>query len=200
MPAIWCAAPMRSAMLNICRLRLEGVLEIRPDRHDDSRGFFSEVWNKARWREAGIDIDFVQDNHSLSNSTGVLRGLHFQAPPMAQAKLVRVTRGAVFDVAVDIRTGSPTFGQWVARTLSARGWNQLFVPVGFAHGFLTIEPETEVQYKVSAPFSASHDRAIRFDDPEIAVEWPLATNELILSDKDRAAPLLADIDTGFTFP
>jgi dTDP-4-dehydrorhamnose 3,5-epimerase len=191
---------MRLAMLKVCPLGLEGVLEVRPDRFEDDRGFFSEVWNKARWREAGIEIDFVQDNHSLSNESGVLRGLHYQAPPMAQAKLVRVTRGAVFDVAVDIRTGSPTFGKWVATTLSAKNWNQLFVPVGFAHGFLTIEPETEVQYKVSAPYSPMHDRAIRFDDIDIGIQWPLAAGKLILSDKDRAAPRLADADTGFTFP
>lgn len=186
-------------MLEARPLGLEGVVEIRPDRISDDRGFFSEVWSKARWREAGIDVDFVQDNHSLSKQRGVLRGLHYQATPMAQAKLVRVTRGAIFDVAVDIRTGSPTYGQWVSTTLSASLWNQLFVPAGFAHGFVTVEPETEVEYKVSAPYSAAHDRAIRFDDPDIGVEWPLAAGQLILSDKDRAAPRLADVQTGFTF-
>lgn len=185
-------------MLEVRSLRLEGVVEIRPERFSDDRGFFSEVWNKARWREAGIDVDFVQDNHSLSKQRGVLRGLHYQAPPMAQAKLVRVTRGAIFDVAVDIRAGSPTYGQWVATTLSASLWNQLFVPVGFAHGFVTIEPETEVEYKVSALYSPEHDRAIRFDDPDIGVEWPIEAGQLILSDKDRAAPRLADVQTGFT--
>ena len=187
-------------MLEVRPLALEGVLEIRPHRFADERGFFSEVWSKERWCQAGIDVDFVQDNHSLSKQRGVLRGLHYQAPPMAQAKLVRVTRGAVFDVAVDIRTGSPTFGQWVSTTLSAELWNQLFVPAGFAHGFVTVEPNTEVEYKVSALYSAEHDRAIRFDDPDIAIEWPIAGAELILSDKDRAAPRLAEVKSGFTFP
>jgi dTDP-4-dehydrorhamnose 3,5-epimerase len=174
-----------------------GVLEIRPARLPDERGFFSEVWSERAFREAGITTVFVQDNHSLSRDAGVLRGLHFQAPPMAQAKLVRVSRGSVFDVAVDIRTGSPTYGQWVAARLSATEWNEMYVPEGFAHGFLTLEPDTEVQYKVSAPYSREHDRAIRFDDPAIGVEWPIDRAALILSDKDRAAPLLADIETGF---
>lgn len=187
-------------MLEVRPLGLEGVLEVRPRRFEDDRGFFSEVWNKARWRDAGIDVDFVQDNHSLSKERGVLRGLHYQAPPMAQAKLVRVTHGAVLDVAVDIRAGSPTLGHWVSATLSAREGNQLFVPSGFAHGFVTIEPDTEVEYKVSAPYSVEHDRAIRFDDPDIGIDWPLGANELILSDKDRTAPLLANIQTGFHFP
>lgn len=187
-------------MIEVHPLQLDGVLEIRPTRHADDRGFFSEVWSRSRWKEVGIDVEFVQDNHSLSKHRGVLRGLHYQAPPMAQAKLVRVTRGAVFDVAVDIRGGSPGFGRWVSTILSAERWNQLFIPAGFAHGFLTIEPDSEVEYKVSAPYSAQHDRAIRFDDPDIAIDWPIAGGELILSDKDRAAPRLADVQTGFAFP
>jgi dTDP-4-dehydrorhamnose 3,5-epimerase len=174
-----------------------GVLEIRPSRLPDDRGFFSEVWSERAFHDAGIDETFVQDNHSVSRDAGVLRGLHFQAPPMAQAKLVRVSRGSIFDVAVDIRTGSPTYRQWVAARLSAADWNQMFVPAGFAHGFVTLEPDTEVQYKVSAPYSRDHDRAIRFDDPLIGVEWPIDRAALILSDKDRAAPLLAEIETGF---
>jgi dTDP-4-dehydrorhamnose 3,5-epimerase len=181
-------------------LDLQGVLEIQPARLADDRGFFSEVWSRDRWREAGIDTEFVQDNHSLSKERGVLRGLHYQAPPMAQAKLVRVTRGAVFDVAVDIRAGSPTFGRWVSTVLSAETWNQLFIPAGFAHGFLTLEPESEVVYKVSAPYSAGHDRTIRFDDPDIAIDWPIGADELTLSVKDRNAPRLADAQTGFNFP
>ena len=183
-------------MLDVRPLGL-GVLEIRPARLPDERGFFSEVWSERAFREAGITTGFVQDNHSLSRDAGVLRGLHFQAPPVAQAKLVRVSRGSVFDVAVDIRTGSPTYGQWVAARLSAAEWNEMYVPEGFAHGFLTLEPDTEVQYKVSAPYSREHDRAIRFDDPAIGVEWPIDRAALILSDKDRAAPLLAGIETGF---
>nr|WP_237219921.1 dTDP-4-dehydrorhamnose 3,5-epimerase [Sphingomonas arenae] len=174
-----------------------GVREIRPRRFADERGFFSEVWNAETWREAGLELQFVQDNHSLSRARGVLRGLHFQSPPFAQEKLVRVTRGSVFDVAVDIRSGSPTFGQWVSVVLSAEAWNQVLVPAGFAHGFLTLEPDTEVQYKVTAPYSAAHDRAIRWNDPAIGIEWPLEEAELTLSAKDQAAPLLAQADTGF---
>lgn len=184
-------------VLEIRDLALDGVREIRPRRFSDERGFFSETWNEERWREAGIDFRFVQDNHSLSSSRGVLRGLHFQAPPFAQAKLVRVTRGSVFDVAVDIRPGSPSYRRWAATLLSAAEWNQLLIPEGFAHAFLTLEPDTEVQYKVTRPYSAEHDRAIRFDDPAIGIEWPIPADELILSDKDRSAPLLADVDSGF---
>lgn len=183
-------------MLEVREIGL-GVREISPRRFSDERGFFSEVWNAEIWRRSGIELVFVQDNHSLSRSRGVLRGLHFQAPPFAQEKLVRVTRGAIFDVAVDIRKHSPTFGQWVSVTLSADEWNQLLVPAGFAHGFLTLEPDTEVQYKVTAPYSAEHDRAIRWNDPQIGVEWPLSAEELTLSSKDEAAPLLSDIETGF---
>jgi dTDP-4-dehydrorhamnose 3,5-epimerase len=200
MRVIWFAEQTRSAVLEIRALDLNGVLEIRPKQFADGRGFFSEIWNREQWRQAGIDIDFVQDNHSYSNERGVLRGLHYQAPPMAQAKLVRVTRGAVFDVAVDIRQGSPTFGLWVSAILSADRWNQLLIPMGFAHGFLTLEENCEVQYKVSLPYSAEHDRGIRFDDPEIGIDWPIANAELYLSDKDRTAPFLADVDTGFRFP
>ena len=184
-------------MVEIRRLALDGLLEIRPKRFDDDRGFFSETWNEAAWREAGIAIDFVQDNHSLSKARGTLRGLHFQAPPSAQAKLVRVTRGSAFDVAVDLRPDSLTYRQWAGVTLSAAEWNQLLIPEGFAHGFLTLEEDTEVQYKASAAYSPTHDRAIRFDDPAIAIDWPLPAADLILSDRDRFAPLLADVDTGF---
>ena len=134
-------------------LGLAGVVEIDLDRFGDARGFFSETWNAARFRDAGIDIDWVQDNHSLSVAPLVLRGLHYQMPPMAQDKLVRVVRGAIFDVAVDIRHGSPDFGKWVATELSSEKWNQILVPKGFAHGFLTLQPDTEVIYKVSAPYS-----------------------------------------------
>ena len=184
-------------MVEIRRLALDGLLEIRPRRFADNRGFFSETWNDAAWRAAGIAFDFVQDNHSLSRARGTLRGLHFQAPPAAQAKLVRVTRGSAYDVAVDLRPGSPTDRQWAGVTLSAAEWNQLLIPEGFAHGFLTLEPDTEVQYKASAVYSPGHDRAIRFDDPAIGIDWPLPAAELILSDRDRAAPLLADVETGF---
>jgi len=184
-------------MLDIRDLGLDGVREIRAPRFADDRGFFSETWNSESWSEAGIDLAFVQDNHSLSRQRGVLRGLHFQTPPLAQAKLVRVTRGAVFDVAVDIRRASPSFGRWVATVLSADEWNQLLVPEGFAHGFLTLEPDTEVQYKVTRPYSADHDRSIRFDDPAIGIDWPVPLEDMILSEKDRAAPFLSDVESGF---
>jgi dTDP-4-dehydrorhamnose 3,5-epimerase len=184
-------------MLDVRRLDLEGLLEIRPPRFGDDRGFFSEVWNAEKMEEAGLDLDFLQDNHSYSAGRGVLRGLHFQAPPAAQDKLLRVSRGAVFDVAVDIRRGSKTFGQWAGLIISAKEWNQILVPKGFAHGFVTLEPDTEVQYKVTAPYRPDMDRAIRFDDPRIGIEWPIPADELQLSAKDRAAPMLADVDTGF---
>jgi dTDP-4-dehydrorhamnose 3,5-epimerase len=184
-------------MLEVRALSLPDVREILPTRFGDHRGFFSETWSRSAWSDAGIDLDFVQDNHSYSAAQGVLRGLHFATPPFAQDKLVRVTRGSVFDVAVDIRRGSPTFRHWVGVTLSARDGNQILIPKGFAHGFVTLEPDTEVQYKVTAFYSRDHDRSVRFDDPDIGIAWPVAADVLQLSDKDRHAPVLADINTGF---
>jgi len=184
-------------MLDARPLALDGVFEIRPPKIEDSRGFFSELWSAEHMAKAGFDIDFVQDNHSFSAAKGVLRGLHFQMPPAAQHKLVRVTRGSAFDVAVDIRRGSKTFGRWIGVILSDQLWNQLLLPPGFAHGFLTLEEQTEVQYKVSAPYRQDLDRAIRFDDPAIGIEWPMPSHRIILSDKDRNAPLLAAVETGF---
>lgn len=180
-------------------LALPGVIEILPDRFGDDRGFFSEVYSEKAWRENGVDAAFVQDNHSLSRQVGVLRGLHFQTPPFAQAKLVRVTSGAVFDVAIDIRKGSPDFGKWVGVEISAEKWNQLYIPAGFAHGFVTLQPDTHFLYKVSAFYSRECDRSVRFDDPAIGIEWPVDIANVILSDKDRNAPLLADCDTGFVY-
>jgi dTDP-4-dehydrorhamnose 3,5-epimerase len=177
-------------------LGLPEVIEIRPRRFADERGFFSEVWNQERFAEAGIGARFVQDNVSLSRMKGVVRGLHFQIAPAQQAKLVRVSRGAIFDVAVDIRRSSPTFGRWAGVVLSAEEWNQLFVPEGFAHGFVTLEDDTEVSYKVSAPYSSEHERAIRFDDPEIGIDWPIE-GAPVLSAKDASAPLLADVQADF---
>ncbi|MDB5693699.1 MAG: dTDP-4-dehydrorhamnose 3,5-epimerase [Alphaproteobacteria bacterium] len=185
--------------MKIRRLGIPDLAEIIPARHGDHRGFFSEVWNAAALAAEGIDVGFVQDNHSYSAEAGVLRGLHYQEPPFAQAKLVRVTRGAIFDVAVDIRHGSPTFGGWVGLTISAADWNQIYVPEGFAHGFVTLEPDCEVLYKVSAPYSREHDRSIRFEDPAIGIEWPFAGTTPIVSDKDRTAPLLADVGPAFRY-
>jgi dTDP-4-dehydrorhamnose 3,5-epimerase len=173
---------------------LEDVLEIVPARFGDTRGFFSETYNAARLARSGVDLTFVQDNHSLSTRRGVLRGLHYQLPPRAQDKLVRVVRGAIFDVAVDIRKGSPTFAQWIGVELSAEKWNQLLVPKGFAHGFVTLTENTEVVYKVTDYYSPEHDRSIRYDDPDIAIDWPIATDGLQLSDKDRTAASLAEAD------
>lgn len=184
-------------VLEVRSLELEGLVEIRPKRFSDDRGFFSEVWREDAMAEAGLDVHFVQDNHSYSKARGVLRGMHFQSPPAAQEKLVRVSRGAVFDVAVDVRPGSATYGQWAGLVVSAREWNQLYIPKGFAHGFVTLEDDTEVMYKVSAAYAPELDRAIRFDDPAIGIDWPIDRGSVTLSDKDRSAPLLSEIDTGF---
>lgn len=184
--------------MNIRALELEGVLEIVPIKHEDGRGFFSETWSHSAFANAKIDLNFVQDNHSLSSAPGTLRGLHFQVPPFAQSKLVRVVRGAIFDVAVDIRKGSPTFGRWAGIELTRERWNQLLVPAGFAHGFITLMPETEVVYKVDAVYSRDHDRSINYDDPSIGIQWPAENKPFHISEKDRIAPMLADIDTGFS--
>lgn len=177
-------------------LAIRDLIELTPRRFADERGFFSEVFNEVRFTEAGIDVRFVQDNVSLSVSRGVVRGLHYQTPPAAQAKLLRVSRGAVFDVGVDLRHSSRTFGRWAGAVLSADKWNQLYLPEGFAHGFMTLEDNTEVSYKVSALYSPENDRSIRWDDPAIGIEWPLDVRP-ILSAKDAAAPFLADVETGF---
>jgi dTDP-4-dehydrorhamnose 3,5-epimerase len=184
------------SVLDISPLRLEGVYEIRPQRHVDIRGFFSEVWREDVLAQAGITVHFVQDNHSYSEFRGVLRGLHYQLAPVAQAKLVRVTRGAIFDVAVDIRRSSPSFGEWVGLIISAAEWNQIFIPEGFAHGFVTLEPHCEVLYKASALYDHALDRAIRFDDPDIGIDWPIEAQTLLISDKDRTAPFLRDLELG----
>jgi dTDP-4-dehydrorhamnose 3,5-epimerase len=186
-------------MLDVRPLGIPGLLEIRPPVHRDDRGFFSEVWSRESMRSIGVSIEFVQDNHSFSADRGVLRGLHFQTPPAAQDKLIRVTHGAIFDVAVDIRRGSPTLGKWVSLVVSAASWNQMLVPRGFAHGFVTLEPNTEVHYKVSAPYSPEHERGIRYDDPAFAIEWPVSARELILSTRDTSAPAFAHAETGFVY-
>ena len=175
-------------------LELDGLLEIRPRRFGDERGFFSEVWRDDWLDELGLGVRFVQDNHSYSKSRGVLRGLHFQSSPAAQDKLIRVARGSIFDVALDIRAGSPTFGRWAGVVLSAGEWNQLFIPKGFAHGFVTLDDETEVLYKVSDLYSPAHDRAIYFDDPAVGIAWPVDPASITVSEKDRTAPMLAEID------
>lgn len=179
--------------LDVRALDLPGVLEIVPRRFGDHRGFFSETYKRSVWADAGIADEFVQDNTSFSAERFTLRGLHFQTPPFAQAKLVRVTKGRIWDVAVDIRAGSPSFGRWTALEVSAEKGNQIYVPVGFAHGLLTLEADTEVVYKVTAEYSAAHDTGVAWNDPDVAVAWPLAGATPVLSGKDRTLPRLADI-------
>ena len=174
---------------------LADVLILTPRRFGDARGWFSETWNANRMRDAGLDLPWVQDNHSFSATPGTLRGLHYQSPPRAQDKLVRCSRGAVLDVAVDIRSGSPTYGQWVGVELSAENGRQLLVPKGFLHGFVTLQPETEVQYKCTDLYSPDHDCAVRWDDPDIGIDW--GTSTPILSAKDQSAPLLRDQPSPF---
>lgn len=173
------------------------VKRLVPRRFGDSRGWFSESWNSQRMAEAGLEITFIQDNHSYSAETGTVRGLHYQAPPMAQTKLVRVARGAVLDVAVDVRKGSATFKQWVAEELSAANGVQLLVPKGFLHGFITLTPDTDVLYKVDAYYAPDCDGGVRFDDPDLAIDWGIDPKAAILSDKDDAAPRFTDWDSPF---
>lgn len=177
---------------------LPGVLILTPRRFGDHRGFFAETWSRPRMAEAGIGVEFVQDNHSLSEAAGTIRGLHFQAPPRAQAKLVRCGRGRLFDVAVDIRRGSSTFGQWVGVELSFENARQVFIPAGFAHGFATLEPRTEIVYKCSDTYVPEAEGAIRWDDPEVGIDWP-SDRTPTLSAKDAAAPLLSDLDSPFSW-
>lgn len=170
-----------------------GVLEIIPRRFVDSRGFFAETWQRSRFAECGIDIDWIQENQSFSSERLVLRGLHLQITPAPQAKLVRVLRGRIFDVAVDVRPSSPTFGRWVSCLLSAEAFNQLYIPVGFAHGFLTLDPAVEVFYKVSAPYAPDCERGIIWNDCDIDIRWPLEADERpSLSEKDGMAKTLAE--------
>jgi dTDP-4-dehydrorhamnose 3,5-epimerase len=181
--------------MDLIPTELPEVVVVRPPRFGDARGFFSEVFRDT-WFPG---LTFVQDNHSLSGPEGTVRGLHFQIPPADQDKLVRVTRGAVLDVAVDIRHGSPTFGRWVGIVLSAENWEQLLVPRGFAHGFCTLEPDTEVLYKVTGHYSPEHDRGVRWDDPAIGVRWPVEPGSATLSDKDLTMPLLGDLPAYFHY-
>jgi dTDP-4-dehydrorhamnose 3,5-epimerase len=180
--------------LDVHRLSIPDVLIIRPERHSDARGFFSETYNRQSFAEAGIHLDFVQDNYSLSVQAGTIRGLHFQAAPFEQAKLVRVVKGRIFDVAVDIRRDSSTFGKYVAADISADDWKQILIPVGFAHGFCTLENNTEVAYKVTNYYSKIHDLGVRWNDAAINVSWPALAADYQLSDKDRQLPLLADVE------
>lgn len=184
--------------MEIQETKLPSVKLLKPKRFGDHRGFFAETYNRLVFTGLGMDVEFVQDNHSLSAATGTVRGLHFQVPPHAQAKLVRCGRGAIFDVVVDIQRRSPTYGQWVGYELSAENGAQLYIPAGFAHGFATLESESEIIYKCSDYYAPESEGYLRWDDPELGIDWPVA-GEAILSEKDAAAPLLAELDSPFEF-
>jgi dTDP-4-dehydrorhamnose 3,5-epimerase len=173
------------------------VKVLTPKKFGDHRGFFSEVYAQRSFAEAGVEMDFVQDNHAFSADKGTLRGLHFQSPPFAQDKLLRVTRGRILDVAVDLRKSSPSFGRHVAVEISAENWRQILVPIGFAHGYVTLEPDTEVLYKVTNYYAPDHDHGLAWDDPELGIDWGLDANQAILSNKDRNHPRLADLPKYF---
>jgi dTDP-4-dehydrorhamnose 3,5-epimerase len=187
---------LNPAMSSIRLLELSGLILITPRRFGDHRGYFAETYSQRAYAELGVNERFVQDNHSLSAEIGTVRGLHFQAPPAAQAKLVRCGRGAIFDVAVDIRKGSATYGKWVGYELSAENGAQLFIPAGFAHGFATLQPDSEIIYKCSDYYAPETEGALRWDDPAIDINWPLQ-GKAILSDKDAVAPMLTDLDSPF---
>lgn len=176
---------------------IAGPLEIIPTRHLDERGYFAEIFREDRFLDAAGPVHFVQENQSLSLRTGTLRGIHYQTAPFVQGKLVRCTAGAIFDVAVDLRHGSPSFGQWLAVELSAELANQLWIPAGFGHAFCTLQPGSTVAYKVTAYYSGPNDGGVRWNDPAIGVEWPAAADPDTLSAKDRVQPLLADLPVLF---
>jgi dTDP-4-dehydrorhamnose 3,5-epimerase len=178
---------------------LPAVRVVLPRRHADARGYFSEVWRDDAMRQAGLAVRFVQENHALSHASGTVRGLHFQIGEAAQAKLVRCPRGSILDVAVDIRRGSPTFGRHVCEVLSAANWKQLYVPAGFAHGYCTIEPDTEVIYKVTAYYDPACERGLAWNDPDLAIAWPVDDGTALLTPRDRAFPRLADLPDFFPF-
>lgn len=173
--------------MDVVSLEIPEVKIITPRRFSDDRGFFSETYNARGFKAAGVDVDFIQDNHSFSAKAGTVRGLHFQAPPHAQSKLVRVLRGAIIDVAVDARKSSPTFGKWVKAEISAENGKQIFVPKGFLHGFATLEPDTEVAYKVDAFYDGASDGSVKWNDPDLAIDWGVAEGTAALSDKDAKA-------------
>ena len=182
----------------ITPLSIPDILRLTPPIHRDHRGFFSETYNAKRLSEGGIDAVFVQDNHSFSREQGVVRGLHFQTAPHAQGKLIRVVRGSILDVAVDVRVGSATYGQHVAHLLSAENWEQLWIPVGFAHGFCTLEPDTEIIYKVTEFYAAESDKGLLWNDPALGIDWPVHPEAAVLSEKDKHHPTLAELPAYFS--
>jgi dTDP-4-dehydrorhamnose 3,5-epimerase len=189
------ATPLNLPHVEPCAV--PGVFLITPRRYGDTRGHFAEVYNEFAWSAVGVNCRFIQDNQSLSTFTGTLRGMHFQIPPVAQSKLVRVLQGAIFDVAVDIRAGSATYGKFAAATLSAENGCQLFVPAGFAHGFCTLQPDTEVLYKVDAPYSREHERGLAWNDPAIEIQWPVLADEMKVLDRDQQFPRLDSLPAFF---
>lgn len=184
--------------MDVKTFSVTGPLLLQPKKIEDSRGFFSETYNEKLFCQALGDLRFVQDNHSLSIQAGTVRGLHFQSPPAAQGKLVRVVSGAIFDVAVDIRRSSPTYGEFVSATLSAENWAQLWIPPGFAHGFCALEANSGIIYKVTSYYSRENDLGLAWDDPALAIPWPVAPSEAILSEKDRGHPNLKDLPAYFS--
>lgn len=183
--------------MQVTQTDILGVLIISPARHGDHRGFFSESWNKLQMQRHGLDLEFVQDNHSFSADTGTVRGLHFQSPPHAQDKLVRCGRGSLFDVVVDIRVGSPTYGHWLGEELSFENGKQLLVPKGFLHGFMTLEPNTEILYKCTDYYAPECDGSVRWDS--CGITWPIDVASPILSEKDKCAGTFADFASPFKF-
>jgi dTDP-4-dehydrorhamnose 3,5-epimerase len=178
---------------------IPGLVILKPRRHFDDRGYFVEAFNNRRFRDAGIASSFVQDNQSFSVSRGTVRGLHFQLPPFSQAKMVWVLRGSIFDVAVDLRVGAPTYGMWNAKQLTAEGGEQMFVPRGLAHGFCTLEPNTEVIYKVDEYYSHEHDSGLIWNDATLAIDWPVTSKDAVLSDKDRKLGRFSDFLSPFKY-
>jgi dTDP-4-dehydrorhamnose 3,5-epimerase len=179
--------------MTITQLALPEVLIITPKRHGDARGWFTETWSRRAMLETGLDIDFVQDNQAFSAKAGTVRGLHFQTAPHPQAKLVRVLRGAIYDVAVDIRPGSATYGRWVGAKLTSEGGEQLFVPRGFAHGYCTLTDDCELAYKVDGLYAPQTEGGILWSDPALGIDWPVSREAAVLSDKDQVLPTLADM-------
>jgi dTDP-4-dehydrorhamnose 3,5-epimerase len=183
--------------LSVSDLPIPGLKIIKTKKFGDNRGFFSEIYNQKAFAEAGINLNFVQDNYSISADVGTIRGLHFQMPPTAQDKLVRVTSGRILDVAVDLRRNSPTFGKWASAEISVDEWNQILVPIGFAHGFCTLEPNTGVVYKVTNYYSAADERGVAWDDPDLGIPWPVKADKAVLSEKDKKQPRLKDLEFRF---
>jgi len=185
--------------LEVKQLDIPDVKILTPAKHGDNRGFFSEIYNRQTLLDAGIDLNFIQENYSWSADQNTVRGLHFQTGPCEQDKLVQVVSGAILDFAVDLRSGSPWYGHYVCAEISAANWQQILVPKGFAHGLVTLEPDTAVMYRVTAHYSKAHDAGVRWNDPDIGIDWPIADDAAILSDKDQQLPFLAECDTLFEY-